>query len=109
MKWLLGKWAVMVVEGPSMRPTFVEGDRLLVRRRTEVRPGDVVVVPHPVIPGERMIKRVTAVPGDKDPTGSGRLVPDGKLVLQADDTGDSRKAGLLDASQVLGVVIRKVS
>jgi signal peptidase I len=112
MKWLLGRWAVVVVEGPSMRPTFIEGDRLLVRRRTKVKPGDVVVVQHSMVREERMIKRVAAVPGENDPTGSGGLVPDGKLVLLGDNPAasfDSRQAGMLDASKVLGVVIRKLS
>ncbi|HEX2064345.1 MAG TPA: S26 family signal peptidase, partial [Acidimicrobiales bacterium] len=48
------------VQGDSMRPTLLAGDRLLVLRLGPVRPGDLVVVADPRQPDRRMVKRVAA-------------------------------------------------
>ena len=49
------------VQGDSMRPTLLAGDRLLVLRAGRVRPGDLVVFADPRQPRRRMVKRVAAV------------------------------------------------
>lgn len=54
---------LVLVHGPSMSPTLRHGDALLVRRRARVRPGDVVVVRFPGVPGlfvKRAVRRVDA-------------------------------------------------
>lgn len=51
-----------VVDGASMAPTLVAGDRLLVRRwPLWLRPGALVVVRDPRVPARLVVKRVAAV------------------------------------------------
>jgi nickel-type superoxide dismutase maturation protease len=62
----LGAVAVrrVVVEGTSMVPTLVPGDRVLVvrlPRRWPLRPGDVVAVADPRRPDRLLVKRVASV------------------------------------------------
>ncbi|MFE9658483.1 MULTISPECIES: nickel-type superoxide dismutase maturation protease [unclassified Streptomyces] len=45
------------VEGPSMVPTLYGGDRLLVRYGVRVRPGQVVVLRHPLQQNLLVVKR----------------------------------------------------
>jgi signal peptidase I len=56
------------IPSPSMEPTLVEGDRVLVNRFVyrfdEPRRGDVVVFHPPIAPEDDYIKRVVAVAGD---------------------------------------------
>lgn len=51
------------VHGPSMLPTLVDGERLLVRRTRRVRPGDLAVLHDPAVPARLIVKRVVAVRG----------------------------------------------
>lgn len=52
------------VQGESMRPTLLPGDRLLVvRTLRRPRVGQLVVVGDPRAPGRRLVKRVAAVEG----------------------------------------------
>lgn len=54
------------VHGDSMRPTLVPGDRLLVVRGVgRHRPGQLVVVRDPRDPRRPLVKRVSAVEGDR--------------------------------------------
>ena len=50
----------VTVDGDSMRPALLPGDRLLVLRRRP-RVGEVVVLRDPRVPGRIMVKRVHAV------------------------------------------------
>jgi len=50
-------WGLALVRGRSMRPTLVDGDRLLVRYGATPRPGDLVVVRLP--DGVVAVKRAT--------------------------------------------------
>ena len=56
------------VEGPSMLPTLVNGERLMVDKITyRFRPprrGEIVVFRYPANPKESFIKRVIGVPSD---------------------------------------------
>ncbi|MCQ4080324.1 nickel-type superoxide dismutase maturation protease [Streptomyces sp. RB6PN25] len=45
------------VTGPSMVPTLHHGDQLLVRHGAQVRPGDVVVLRHPLQQDLLIVKR----------------------------------------------------
>jgi signal peptidase I len=122
-------WAVVTVEGPSMEPTFRDGDRVAVRRtrRSPVTAGDVVVIeqPHPgpprrnppgrLLDGRRfVIKRVGAVAGEPVPPGipvPDAVVPEGELVLLGDNAGasfDSRVVGYFSTELLLGGVARRM-
>ena len=133
--WLRHRFVLIEVDGPSMRPALVDGDRVLVRRRPLrcVRAGDIVVVARgarprpdgrqaPVERGRWMIKRAAAVPGDPVPVAvaataasgvrvPGGLVPDARLLVLGDNAAcsfDSRHFGYLTGDGVLGVVVRRV-
>jgi hypothetical protein len=60
------RWMIVVVDGPSMAPSLVAGDRIRMRRvpPATVHSGDVVVAVRPA-PGPRklIVKRVAAGPG----------------------------------------------
>ena len=72
------------VDGWSMAPGLLPGDRLLVARTRRLRPGDIAVGEDPREPGRPLIKRVAA------------REPDGRLVLLGDNppaSTDSRTFG----------------
>ena len=48
-----------------MVPALLPGDRALTVEDRRVRKGHVMVVEHPAIPGYEMVKRVTALPGER--------------------------------------------
>ncbi|MBF9130513.1 S26 family signal peptidase [Plantactinospora sp. S1510] len=134
--WILRRHlALLEVYGPSMTPTLVPGDRVLVRRISarRVRAGDIVVIERsgfdgrwalPPLSGrlqERdwVIKRAAAVPGDSVPAvvapvlgvPAGTPVPEGNLVVLGDNPArstDSRSWGYLPANRLLGVVRRRL-
>jgi nickel-type superoxide dismutase maturation protease len=77
------------VEGDSMWPTLLAGDRLLVVRGLRARPGHLVTVSDPRQPSRLLVKRVAAVDG-------------GRLTVLGDNPArstDSRVFGTLDAVQ----------
>lgn len=124
------RFLVVKVTGPSMYPTLSDGDRVLVRRCAvdSVRPGDVVVLLGPRMPGlglspaefltgatnsERtlMVKRVVAIPGDPLPGTSSVVLAD-EIIVTGDNESmsfDSRQAGPFEASEVRGVVVRRLT
>ncbi|MDK0518193.1 S26 family signal peptidase [Streptomyces sp. ML-6] len=135
----LGRRVVAVtVHGESMRPTYRDGDRVLVRRSRTPRPGQVVVIERPTAgarwstpPVRRtagasaiadrrwLIKRVVAVEGDPIPRdrvpgmadSATGLVPPGSLVLLGDNpvnSLDSQLVGYFPAERVLGTVWRSL-
>jgi signal peptidase I len=55
----------VVVEGPSMEPTLMSGDRLLVVRRPAPAVGDTVAVRDPSGTGRLLVKRVVRVVDDQ--------------------------------------------
>jgi signal peptidase I len=110
------RYVVITVRGSSMTPTYRDGDRVLVRRLTVglLRTGDVVVALRRS-PGEYVIKRLAAVPGDLSPVavaGSDPAspVPPGRVVLLGDAVRsvDSRQDGFYRAEDVVGVVARSL-
>jgi nickel-type superoxide dismutase maturation protease len=85
------------VEGDSMLPTLLPGDRLVVvrRRRTRPRPGDLVAVPDPRLSLRVMVKRVAEV------------TPEG-VVVRGDNphaSTDSRLFGPVPAPSIRGRVV----
>ena len=72
-----------VVHGPSMEPTLVDGERLLVFKLAyklgKPKRGDVVVLRYPLDPSRDYIKRVVAVEGDTVELRLGRLYVNGIL------------------------------
>jgi nickel-type superoxide dismutase maturation protease len=52
------------VAGDSMLPAVRDGDRVLVRRTRQVRPGDIVVAVDPRDGSRPLVKRVAAVSAD---------------------------------------------
>jgi nickel-type superoxide dismutase maturation protease len=55
----------VAIDGASMIPTLLPGDWALAVAGAVPKRGDVVVVEHPGRPGYEMVKRLTAVPGDR--------------------------------------------
>lgn len=57
------------VDGPSMEPTYYNGNRVIVSKIAykigEIERGDVIVFPAPPNPNEDYIKRVIGLPGDE--------------------------------------------
>jgi signal peptidase I len=119
-----------------MLPGLRAGDRVLVRhgrpsgRARRVRVGMVIVVWSPIAAAAPrgiwpvaarlgwdrwIIKRVAALPGDAVPgamrnaTGGAITVPERKLLVTADNASgaDSRQRGFIQASDVLGPVVKK--
>lgn len=122
--WLRRRYLVITVEGTSMSPTYLPGDRLVVRRAraAAVRRGQCVVfAEEPLARGTQwIVKRAAAVPGDPVPrdqvpalsTAAGQRVPPGHLVVLGDNpphSCDSRHHGYVTADRVLGVVLRPLS
>ena len=53
------------VSGPSMQPSFENGQRLISVRHAQIKRGEVVIVKAPDEPGALYIKRVIGMPGKK--------------------------------------------
>lgn len=114
--WVRRRLVLVTVNGSSMEPTLLPGDRVLVRRRplSRVRRGDVVVIEPPgTSVGGWHIKRVLALPGDPVPAGiptpvGVRRVPPDALVVLGDGaiSSDSRQQGFFAATDLLGVMVR---
>lgn len=113
------RYIIVTVRGHSMMPTFRDGQRVLVRRtgRRALRLGDVAVFPTPPSAAGPdsppwLLKRVTAVAGDRIPpelmaqSGDASLIPPGHCVVRGDNPRslDSRHFGYLPERSVLGIV-----
>jgi inner membrane protease subunit 1 len=87
----------VMVEGDSMAPTLMPGDRLLVVRCRRLRPGDLVAVPDPRDRRRLLIKRIAEMRG-------------GWIALRGDNgdaSTDSRVFGDVPTRLVLGRVVRR--
>lgn len=88
-------FATAVVAGDSMLPGFRDGDWILIRRTTRVRPGQVVAVPDPRLPDRLLIKRIV------------RPAPGGWLIAgdNPQSSTDSRTFGAVAPATVVGRVV----
>lgn len=87
----------LVVEGRSMTPTLLPGDRLLVVPAPRPRVGDLVVVPDPRHDPRLLVKRVVAIRS-------------GTVELRGDNpdaSTDSRDFGGVPMGMVRGRVVRR--
>ena len=74
-----------VVSGPSMQPTFEDGDRLIAVRRFTPKRNDIVIINAPNQPGAMYIKRVIGLPGETIELKKGELYVNGEHVEQQFD------------------------
>lgn len=66
------------VSGPSMQPTFENGDRIIAVRHTSLKRGDIVILNAPDEPGALYIKRIVGMPGDSITYKNDQLYLNGK-------------------------------
>jgi len=73
-----------VVEGQSMEPNLISGQRLLVNklayRLGEPARGDIVVIDSPRGTSEKLIKRIVGLPGETVELRGGRVYINGQLI-----------------------------
>lgn len=73
-----------VVEGQSMEPNLVDGQRLLVNKLAyrfgEPARGDIVVIKSPRGTQEKLIKRIVGLPGETIELRGGRVYINGRLI-----------------------------
>uniref|UniRef100_A0AAU2JVQ0 Nickel-type superoxide dismutase maturation protease n=1 Tax=Streptomyces sp. NBC_00049 TaxID=2903617 RepID=A0AAU2JVQ0_9ACTN len=91
------RFEVVEVTGPSMVPTLLNGDRLLVRYGATVRPGDVVVLRHPFQQDLLVVKRAV----ERRPGGSWWVLGDNPY----NETGDSTVYGPVPGELVLATAV----
>jgi signal peptidase I len=115
---LARRWLeIVVVEGESMAPTFVDGDRLLMSRPWRaIRRGDVVSFIRTVgIDGGQplWIKRVHGLPGDVVLTAHGQRepVPAEHVHVRGDGTtsSDSRHFGPVHKRDLRGMLLARLT
>lgn len=100
----------MIVRDRSMEPTLRPGDRLYLdpapARAGRLARGDIVVLRDPTRSVERLVKRVTGIPGDPIPP-NGPTIPPARLYVEGDageGSRDSSVFGAVDLREVEGVV-----
>ena len=70
------------VSGPSMQPTFQDGDRIIAVRNFTPRRGDIVILKAPDEPGALYIKRIIGLPGDTIESKNDVMYINGKPIKQ---------------------------
>jgi signal peptidase I len=96
----------VAIEGASMAPTLLPGDRALAAAGGTLRRGDVAVVEHPGRPEYEMVKRLTGVPGDR--VGEDRMLGDDEYWVEGDhpaSSTDSRQFGAVRRSRLKAKVL----
>lgn len=70
------------VSGPSMQPTFENGDRLIAVRHFQPKRNDIVILKAPDQKGALYIKRIIGTPGDMVTSKNDKLYINGKRVAE---------------------------
>jgi nickel-type superoxide dismutase maturation protease len=101
------RWKPFRVEiaGSSMEPSLRPGDWALAVPARRLRPGNVVVVQHPLRPGLEIVKRIVAGPGDVAP--DGRVLTAAQWWVEGDDSAastDSRQFGPVHRESIRAVI-----
>ncbi|MER6252432.1 nickel-type superoxide dismutase maturation protease [Streptomyces sp. NPDC001584] len=91
------RFGVVDVTGASMVPTLLNGDQLVVRYGAAVRPGDVVVLRHPLQQDLLVVKRAV----ERRPGGSWWVLGDNPY----NETGDSTVYGAVPPELVLATAV----
>ncbi|WP_030771349.1 S26 family signal peptidase [Streptomyces sp. NRRL F-2664] len=91
------RFEVVEVAGPSMVPTLLDGDRLVVRYGAGVRPGDIVVLRHPFQQDLLVVKRAV----ERRPGGAWWVLGDNPY----NETGDSTVYGPVPGELVLATAV----
>ncbi|MFJ3975579.1 nickel-type superoxide dismutase maturation protease [Streptomyces sp. NPDC090021] len=91
------RFEVVEVTGPSMVPTLLDGDRLVVRYGAAVRPGAVVVLRHPFQQDLLVVKRAV----ERRPGGAWWVLGDNPY----NETGDSTVYGPVPGELVLATAV----
>jgi nickel-type superoxide dismutase maturation protease len=94
----------LAIEGASMSPTLEPGDLVVATVARSVGPGALVVVEHPWRSGYEMVKRVSAVPGERV---GGKLLGRDEFWVMGDSevaSTDSRSFGPVGREGIKGVV-----
>jgi phage repressor protein C with HTH and peptisase S24 domain len=89
-------WQWVRVSGPSMVPTFRDGDAVIVRHGARIEPGDVVLATFRSLPGRFVLKRAVRE-------------QDGGWWLASDNAyagGDSASNGVADVHARVALVVR---
>ncbi|MDR2833869.1 MAG: signal peptidase I [Streptococcaceae bacterium] len=68
----------IVVDGHSMDPTLINGERMIMVRHLSINRFDIVVSEEPGQPGKNIIKRVIGMPGDTITFDNDQLIINGK-------------------------------
>lgn len=114
--WARLRLILITVHGSSMEPTYLAGDRVLVRRGATPRTGKTVVFRAELrTPSDPpyLVKRIAAVAGERvgtefAPAVADDVVPAGSLLVRGDNplnSLDSRRLGYLTEADVLGLVV----
>lgn len=128
--WARRNLVLVHIDGPSMAPTLLDGERVLARRlRPErARSGQLVLLAPPAAPGAVqpsdpgrlwLVKRLLATSGEAVPEdlavlpvlGGLRTVPPGHLLVVGDNPAesyDSRHEGFIPHSRIRGVVVHRL-
>ncbi|MFD7911334.1 MULTISPECIES: nickel-type superoxide dismutase maturation protease [unclassified Streptomyces] len=91
------RFGVVDVTGASMVPTLLNGDQLVVRYGAAVRPGNVVVLRHPLQQDLLVVKRAV----ERRPGGAWWVLGDNPY----NETGDSTVYGPVPAELVLATAV----
>lgn len=70
------------VSGPSMQPSFEDGQRLISVRHAALKRGEVVIVKAPDEPGALYIKRIIGMPGEKIVSKNNQIYINNKKIAQ---------------------------